>query len=124
MVEPSTTLPQSSKPNVDEIIQLLTREADAKIIQYQTEAKRFELEQSTADKSIEAEKAVQLDQNEKILKDRNASRLTMLAVLILVLLFIGAVLFYAPDHADKVISALLGMIGGSGLTVIYQNSRK
>lgn len=124
MVDPSTTLPQSSKPNVDEIIQLLTREADAKIIQYQTEAKRFELEQSTADKSIEAEKAVQLDQNEKILKDRNASRLTMLAVLILVLLFIGAVLFYAPDHADKVISALLGMIGGSGLTVIYQNSRK
>lgn len=124
MVEASTTLPQSSKPNVDEIIQLLTREADAKIIQYQTEAKRFELEQSTADKSIEAEKAVQLDQNEKILKDRNASRLTMLAVLCLVLLFIGAVLFYAPDHADKVISALLGMIGGSGLTVIYQNSRK
>lgn len=124
MSETSPILQPDSNPNMNEIIQLLTKEADAKIIQYQTDAKRFELEQETAGKSIEAEKLVQLDQNEKILKDRNASRLTMLATLLIVAIFIGLVLLYAPDHADKVISALLGIIGGSGLTIIYQNSRK
>jgi Trk-type K+ transport system membrane component len=111
---------ETNKIEVSEkMLSILEKDAEARMLQAKTDSERYKAELSIADKNISAEKEVQLDNNNKALKDRNANRVFWGVILFMFLTFVLVITIAAPAHADKIITAMLGALGGSGLTTLY-----